>query len=98
MEQRHRHWRYETVRAAFGYLQYLGNDYPLSDHALGSTASRSFGPRTFERTRFEPGLEDVALATRSQEDGITVARTDCGADVFGLACFLRDEPSICRTY
>ena len=27
---------------------------------------------------------------------ITVARTNCGADVFGLACFLRDDDLICH--
>ena len=28
---------------------------------------------------------------------ITVARTNCGADVFGLAGFLRDDDLICQS-
>ena len=28
---------------------------------------------------------------------ITVARTNCGADIFGLAGFLRDDDLICQS-
>jgi hypothetical protein len=41
--------------------------------------------------RFEE-IEQMALSWKN----ITVARTNCGADVFGLAGFLRDDDLICH--
>src|ERR1700686_5218885 len=88
---------------SFGSAQCLANGLELS--RLVGTLCRARSVKTFRPEKYRrpslPGrnnilgfeeIEQMALSWKN----ITVARTNCGANVFGLAGFLRDDDLICH--
>src|ERR1700730_5748418 len=88
---------------SFGSAQRLADGLELSGLVATLCRARSvktFRPKKYRRPplprrnnvlRFKK-IEQMALSWKN----IAVARTNCGADVFGLAAFLRDDDLICH--
>src|ERR1700675_4742911 len=88
---------------SFGGAQCLANGLELS--GLVAALCRARSVKTFRPQKYRgpslPGRNNILRFEEIEQmslswKNITVARTNCGADVFGLAGFLRDDDLICH--